>query len=281
MPEPAPAHWRFWSYLWRYALFAIPFGVIGMYLGMLESTGHLDLTGPEMLARIAMSGVGFVGSGLVIAFGTALTVFIVTTPARRLWAAHRAAGWTTAQCTYAYGRHRSEARSIRMAARLRELGLEPVQPRSATPPSSGPPPRGVRFSARHSATPQWTNARRPARAYVYLAILLAMFGVFSILFSPLLDRMDVQTVRCEVVSAEPKTNSGGSRGSASTASVLVETSCGPINVSRGVNFDNRDEVAASFEPGSEYDFDIGWYSRVVMKDLLRGLPTADHYRLVE
>jgi hypothetical protein len=67
----------------------------------------------------------------------------------------------------------------------------------------------------------------------------------------------------------------------STASVRVETDCGPIDVDRGVNFDNQEEVAATFEPGSECDFEIGWYSRVVSRKILHSIPTADHYRLVK
>jgi hypothetical protein len=74
--------------------------------------------------------------------------------------------------------------------------------------------------------------------------------------------------------------SGGSRGSASTASVLIESSnCGFLVVDRGATFDNQQVVASAFEQGSEYEFDIGWYSRFVMKRLLNGLPTAADYRL--
>jgi hypothetical protein len=106
--------------------------------------------------------------------------------------------------------------------------------------------------------------------------------VGGVLFSPLLDRIQVEASRCEVVSAEPRTSSGGSRGSASTASVLIETSnCGALVVNRGVTFDNQQEVASSFERGSEYEFDMGWYSRVVTKRIFNGIPTAAEYRLVE
>ncbi len=98
---------------------------------------------------------------------------------------------------------------------------------------------------------------------------------------PLWDSLDVQTVRCEVVSAKGDTSSGGIGGSASTAGVLVETSnCGTISVSSGVTFDSQDKVAASFAPGNEYDFDIGWYSRVVTKGLQHGIQSARDYRLV-
>jgi hypothetical protein len=282
MDKTAPAHWLFWSYLWRYALlFSVPLSVMGMYIGMLDSTGYRSLFGMEMITNIAMFGVQFVVLGLIIAAGTALTVFTVTTPARRLWAAHRAAGWTTAQCNNAYRHHKNETRALRTEARLRDLGLEPMQPSSDMPPGPVPVQGGDTPSARHRSKPPWSSALRRARKFALYSTALAMACVLlAIAFSPLLDRMDVQTVRCEVVSAEPRTSSGGSRGSASTASVLIETSsCGPIVVDRGVSFDNRQEVASSFEPGSEYDFDIGWFSRVVSKGLLRGLPTADEYRL--
>ena len=69
---------------------------------------------------------------------------------------------------------------------------------------------------------------------------------------------------------------------ASSASVLIETSnCGALVVNRGVTFDNQQGVATSFEQGSEYEFDMGWYSRVVTKRIFNDLPTAAGYRLVE
>ena len=52
-------------------------------------------------------------------------------------------------------------------------------------------------------------------------------------------------------------------------------------MNRGVTFDNQQEVASSFEQGSEYEFDMGWYSRVVTKRIFNDLPTAAGYRLVE
>ncbi|WP_434993130.1 hypothetical protein [Arthrobacter sp. Ld5] len=68
----------------------------------------------------------------------------------------------------------------------------------------------------------------------------------------------------------------------STSEVLVETTdCGPIVIDQGVDFENEEEVASSFAVGSEYDFDIGWYSRVVMKNVLGNLPSAQDYRPVK
>ncbi|ASD23293.1 hypothetical protein B7495_15215 [Cryobacterium sp. LW097] len=106
--------------------------------------------------------------------------------------------------------------------------------------------------------------------------------VGGVLFSPVLDSIAVENVRCVVVSAEPRTASGGSRGSASTPEVLIETSnCGPLVISSGVTFDGRQELASSFEVGAEYEFDIGWYSRVIMKDVLHEIQAVQGYRLVE
>lgn len=88
---------------------------------------------------------------------------------------------------------------------------------------------------------------------------LLFFG-YTILYMlmPALDSFGIESIRCEVGSARPDTSSGGSRGSASTAGVLVETTnCGKIHVSKGVNFDNQSEIAASFETGSRYEFDFG------------------------
>ncbi len=83
-----------------------------------------------------------------------------------------------------------------------------------------------------------------------------------------------------MVSASPNTNSGGSRGSASSAGVLVETSnCGMISVSQGVTFENQQEVASSFKVGKDYEFDLGGFSRLVMKDFRNGIPSARNYRL--
>ncbi|WP_245232771.1 hypothetical protein [Paenarthrobacter nicotinovorans] len=99
-----------------------------------------------------------------------------------------------------------------------------------------------------------------------------------ILLGPWLDSKDVQTLECEVVAAEPATSSGGTRGGASAASVLVKTSnCGTLGVSRGVTFENRDEVASSFTIGATYGFDIGWYSRTFFRNEVQ---SVRGYRLI-
>lgn len=127
------------------------------------------------------------------------------------------------------------------------------------------------------------TAKRPTLKWYWnlLGILLLGFGVF-VLLVPVWDSIGVESIRCEIKTAKPDTSSGGSRGSASTAGVLVETSdCGSIHVSPGVTFDNQDEVAASFKAGTEYEFDIGWFSRVVTKDIKHEIPSVQDYRLVD
>ncbi|MFL4475196.1 hypothetical protein ACIPVK_14455 [Paeniglutamicibacter sp. MACA_103] len=111
--------------------------------------------------------------------------------------------------------------------------------------------------------------------------IFMMIGGVGVLFIPLWASIDVETIQCEVVSAEPETSSGGLRGSSSTAGVLVNTAnCGDIYVSPGVTFKNQEEVAASFKAGDEYEFDIGWFSRVIMEGILDRTPSVQDYRLV-
>lgn len=114
-----------------------------------------------------------------------------------------------------------------------------------------------------------------------------VFGIFMLIggvggmFIPLWESIDIEAIQCEVVSAEPRTSSGGSRGSASTAGVLVDTAnCGDIVVSSGVTLKNQEEVAASFTAGDVYEFDIGWFSRVVMEGIFDQGLSAQEYRLV-
>jgi hypothetical protein len=126
-------------------------------------------------------------------------------------------------------------------------------------------------------------AKRPPLKWYWKLSGFLFFG-YTILYilMPALNSSGIESIRCEVISAKPHTSSGGTRGSASTAGVLVQTSnCGSIHVSPGVTFDNRDEVAASFKPGSEFEFDMGWFSRVVTKDITHGIPSVQAYRLVK
>ncbi|WP_309124096.1 hypothetical protein [Arthrobacter sp.] len=126
-------------------------------------------------------------------------------------------------------------------------------------------------------------AERPPLKWYWKLTGCLFFG-YAILYMlmPALNSFGIESIRCEVISAKPYTSSGGTRGSASTAGVLVETTnCGKIHVSQGVAFDNQEEVAASFKASSEYEFDLGWFSRVVTKDITHDIPSAQGYRLVE
>ena len=131
-----------------------------------------------------------------------------------------------------------------------------------------------------TATPK--APKRLVRRLSWAGFLLTLVVVGGVLFSPVLDSIAVESVRCVVVSAEPDTASGGSRGSASTPSVDIETSnCGPLDISTGVTWDGRQELASSFQVGAEYEFDIGWYSRVIMTNVFHGSQAVQGYRLVE
>jgi hypothetical protein len=52
-------------------------------------------------------------------------------------------------------------------------------------------------------------------------------------------------------------------------------------ISRGMTFDGQQELASSFEVGVEYEFEIGWYSRVIMRVVLHEIQAVQGYRLVE
>jgi hypothetical protein len=124
--------------------------------------------------------------------------------------------------------------------------------------------------------------KRIVRSLSWVVFLLTVVVGVGVLFSPVWNTIDVEPVRCEVVSAEPRTASGGLRGSVSTPAVVILTeNCGPLGISRGVTSDEQEELASSFQVGAEYEFDIGWYGRVIMKHVLRGAPEVQGHRLVE
>ena len=131
-----------------------------------------------------------------------------------------------------------------------------------------------------SENPESKKRRLRSRRWWKLAGVFMFLAFFFLASSPYLDTLAVKPMRCEVVSAEPRTATGGGRGSVSTSEVLVETTdCGPIVSDQGVDYENQEEVAASFKPGSEYEFDLGWYSR--FRKNFDDLPSAQDYRLVQ
>lgn len=132
----------------------------------------------------------------------------------------------------------------------------------------------------NAATPKAPKRRTFWLSFSVFLLMVVVFG--GVMFSSQLDSIAVESVRCEVVSAEPRTSSGGLRASASTRSVLIETSnCGRLAIERGVTSDGQQELASSFQVGAEYEFDIGWLSRVIMKDVLHQIQSVQGYRLVE
>lgn len=106
------------------------------------------------------------------------------------------------------------------------------------------------------------------------------FYVAITLMSPWLDTLDRRSWQCEIVSAEPVQSRAGLRGSVSIPHILVKTkNCGSINVEgKTGNSDNWEQAAASFEPGSQWLFEIGWYSRFVGKLIKRQSPSSEIYR---
>lgn len=115
-----------------------------------------------------------------------------------------------------------------------------------------------------------------------VAWLMLVAGVIVVAWFVVTTWVDVRPVRCTVVSAVPDSSSGGSRGGASIAGVLVETQeCGPIQVTWGVTSSTEEEVAESFRAGAVWDFDMTWGAREVNRHWLRIIPAAKNQRLIE
>ena len=128
---------------------------------------------------------------------------------------------------------------------------------------------------------QWLRVvwKKIGSAAVFWLVNILVHYVAVTLMSPWLDTLDRRSWQCEIVSAEPVQNRAGLRGSVSTPHILVKTkNCGSINVEgKSVNSDNWEQVAASFKPGSQWIFEIGWYSRFVGKLIERQSPSSEIY----
>lgn len=130
-----------------------------------------------------------------------------------------------------------------------------------------------------SESPKSKERRPRSHRWWNIGALVMFVAALFIVASPYLSTVGIQTVQCEIVSAEPRTASGGSRGSVSTAAVVIRTSdCGSIALDKGIDFDTQADIASSFKPGDEYEFEIGWYSRVIWKNVLGNIPSAQEYR---
>ncbi|TAP25229.1 hypothetical protein [Arthrobacter sp. S41] len=120
-----------------------------------------------------------------------------------------------------------------------------------------------------------------AKGWVVALIVLPFLALWVglIIMGPWLNTVDRQEWKCEVVSAEPKVGGAGLRGGALNASVEVQTkNCGEIILEgRAVDFDNKETVAASLEPGSEWIFEIGWFARNYSMKIERVSPSTQYY----
>jgi len=115
-----------------------------------------------------------------------------------------------------------------------------------------------------------------------IVVPLVMIWLVLILMGPWLNTLDRQEWKCEVVSADPVIRGGGLRGGSSNAFIVVQTkNCGEILVDGStVSFDNQEAVAATFEPGSEWIFEVGWFARNYSMKIERVSPTVEFYHRV-
>jgi len=101
-----------------------------------------------------------------------------------------------------------------------------------------------------------------------LFLLVALF-VVSIFAWPAIDARTLKAERCQVQTAEAHSGSPGYRTGPSSPVVVISTrNCGKFIWSDGVTRENMDLVARKFTPGDSYIFSSGWYSRVIMRDVL-------------
>ena len=118
----------------------------------------------------------------------------------------------------------------------------------------------------------WVGVWKAKAVTISFTIFALMFlWVGLIISGPWLNTMDRQGWKCEIVSAETASGGMGLRGGSSAPLVVVHTkNCGRINVSgTTVNLDSKGQVAASFEPGSEWVFELGWYTRNFLMKVLQ------------
>lgn len=109
-----------------------------------------------------------------------------------------------------------------------------------------------------------------------------MFWVILILICRWSYTSEQREWKCEVVSAGPVIHSAGLLGGSSHAFIVVQTkNCGEIRVDGStVSFDNQEAVAASFEPGSEWIFEIGWFARNYSMKIQHFAPTVEFYHRI-
>ncbi|WP_157085819.1 hypothetical protein [Devriesea agamarum] len=133
---------------------------------------------------------------------------------------------------------------------------------------------------RPNSKPAWQKTFKKRLACSVILVMATILGI--VLASPYLDSIAIEEWRCQVLSARGDTTVTGNKGSVTTYDVLIETkNCGQITFYRGVNSQNKDEIAKSFLPGREYVFEVGWYSRIIMLNFVpHGIPAAQSYRFI-
>lgn len=117
-----------------------------------------------------------------------------------------------------------------------------------------------------------SGKRRSTRwvgSVVLALFLLVLLFVVSIFAWPAIDARTLKGEECQVDHAVAQTGAAGYRtGPGSPVVVISTTNCGTLLWSDGVTQENKDTTASGFTPGEKYLFTSGWYSRVIMRDLL-------------
>ncbi|WP_313812788.1 hypothetical protein [Glutamicibacter sp.] len=98
-----------------------------------------------------------------------------------------------------------------------------------------------------------------------------------VIMSPWLETKDVQSWRCTIEWAEPITTSGG-RSSGSSAVAVHTENCGTILLNGpGATYDTYEKTAANFSPGTDWIFEIGWFSQHISPLIPNLAPSTKTY----
>lgn len=101
--------------------------------------------------------------------------------------------------------------------------------------------------------------KRPSGRWALIVLVLCLVLMVGAIALPSLNNVNRSWVECEVTNAYAQR---GDNHSAQAWTVSLETAdCGVLSYGAGVNRDNVDEIADSFEPG-EYKFMMGLVSKL-------------------
>ncbi|WP_159613727.1 hypothetical protein [Glutamicibacter sp. JC586] len=111
-------------------------------------------------------------------------------------------------------------------------------------------------------------------AFMALAIFMTLY-----LLNPWLNTLDRRGWQCEVESAQVVSGGDGFRTGGAAPHIVVKTkNCGRINVDgKTVDPDRPELAAAKFKSGSQWIFEIGWYSRYIGMPIERRSPSSQEY----